>query len=168
MNLSLQSLWEKAVQCYRQGQRGSSTYFNEEETRTLDSFGVNAQEVYDYAEDFVNGGEPDLDAFLRVHEIRHHYFLKHQNGKRSPQILDPQTLPARDAEARGVRWLPRIIPKAKAKLRGELHPEIMYGCGGDRKFLRENGFHPAEFLQLVADHETDDAAIIQAVVDRKR
>jgi hypothetical protein len=27
-----------------------------------------------------------------------------------------------NSEAKGIRWLPRIIAKAKAKLRGELHP----------------------------------------------
>ena len=49
----------------------------------------------------------------------------------------------------GHRWLPRIIVKAQAKLRGEMPPELMYGCGGDRPFLKNLGIHPGDFLEAV-------------------
>ncbi|HKB91131.1 MAG TPA: DUF5069 domain-containing protein, partial [Opitutaceae bacterium] len=66
----------------------------------------------------------------------------------------------------GIEWLPRIIPKTKAKLRGELPTSLMYGCGGDRKFFKAHDIHPAEFLSLVWRHEKNDAAIIDWVVAR--
>jgi len=58
-------------------------------------------------------------------------------------------LPPKDAQLGGIEWLPRIIEKAHAKLRGEMPPELMYCCGGDRAFLREHGIHPADFLREV-------------------
>ena len=164
----LQEVWEKAVREYRAGRRGAAAFFNAEETKFLDSIGVTAQEVYDFAEDYAGGGEPDFATFAAIHDIRRAYFLEVQKGRRSSRQLDPATLPAKDAQARGIRWLPRLIPKARAKLRGELHPNIMYACGGDRAFLREHDIHPAEFLRQVWQHENDDEAVINWVEQRTR
>jgi len=47
------------------------------------------------------------------------YFLK-CNEPPSGQVLDVDKLPAKTDAVQGVEWLPRLIPKAKAKLRGEL------------------------------------------------
>jgi hypothetical protein len=30
-----------------------------------------------------------------------------------------------------------------------MHPDIMYGCGGDRAFLSKHNIHPADFLREV-------------------
>ena len=47
-------------------------------------------------------------------------------------------------------YLPRILAKARAKLRGELDPDIMFCCGGDRNFLKKHGaIPPADFLRHV-------------------
>jgi hypothetical protein len=164
----LHAAWEKAVRQYREGRRGSATFFSAEETKFLDSIGLTAQEVYDFAEDFVNGGEPDFATFAAIHDIRRAYFLEVQNGRRSAGRIEPASLPAKDAHARGIRWLPRILPKARAKLRGELHPDIMYACGGDRAFLREHDIHPAEFLRVVWQHEGSDEAVLDWVEQRSR
>ena len=59
----LQKLWESAVRDYRAGKRGAAHYFSAEERGWLEALGLTAQEVYDFAEDFVNGGEPDVAAF---------------------------------------------------------------------------------------------------------
>ncbi len=64
-------------------------------------------------------------------------------------------------------WLLRILPKARAKLRGELPASMMYGCGGDRRFFKENDILPAEFLALIWRAGADDAAIIAWVKRRK-
>ena len=61
-----------------------------------------------------------------------------------------------------------IIPKTKAKLRGELPPSLMYCCGGDRRFFQEYNIHPAEFLSLVWRQEGNDAAIVDWVVKRSK
>ena len=81
-------------------------------------------------------------------------------------MIDESSLPARTEAVRGITWLPRLLPKARAKLRGELPPSLMYGCGGDRKFFKERDILPAEFLSLVWRHEADDAAIVDWVVRR--
>lgn len=72
-------------------------------------------------------------------------------------------LPAKSAAVDGIPWLPRLIVKARLKLRGEMNPDLMYGCGGDRPFLRERGMTLPQFLQLVRDKGDDDRAIIEAV-----
>jgi hypothetical protein len=68
----------------------------------------------------------------------------------------------------GMPYLPRILAKARAKLRGTLDPDLMFACGGDRNFLRKHGnIHPADFLRAVWRAEGDDqqlAAWIQGHV----
>ena len=163
---TLHAIWQKSVDLYQDGNRDSGTYFNAEETSFLTSIGANAQEMYDFAEDFVDGGDPDFTTVAMIHDVRRAYLLEAQNGKSSEEMLDPTTLPAMDSQAEGIRWLPRIIPKAKAKLRGELHPDVMYSCGGDRNFLSTNDIHPAEFLRVVWENENNDQGIIDWVTKR--
>ena len=67
----------------------------------------------------------------------------------SEKTLEVETLPAKEAQFGGVVWLPRIIEKAKGRLRGELPNELMYCCGGDRRFFRTHDLHPADFLRYV-------------------
>ena len=160
------AIWQKAVDLYRSGNADVSTYFDEGELTFLASIGANAQEMFDFAEDFVRGGEPDYTAVAMIHDVRRAYFRERQNNTPSTEMLDPSTLPAKDSQAEGIRWLPRIIPKAKAKLRGELHPDVMYSCGGDRNFLKTNDIHAAEFLRVVWENEDNDQAIVDWVVKR--
>ncbi|GHC00042.1 DUF5069 domain-containing protein [Cerasicoccus arenae] len=156
----LESLWKKAVSQYEAGQRGSETYFTEDEAQWLASNGLTPQEIYDFAEDFVTVGDPDFTTFAMITDVRRSYFLNEMKGEKSGKTIDPSTYPPKDSEVDGIRWLPRIIGKARAKLRGELDADTMYSCGGDRKFLKENDIHPAQFLNVVANHFDDDKAII--------
>ena len=89
-----------------------------------------------------------------------------QQGHASSAVLDESKLPAKTDAIRGIEWLPRIIPKTKAKLRGELPGSLMYCCGGDRRFFKTHDILPSEFLGLVWRHEHDDAAIVDWVVKR--
>ncbi|MDX2110010.1 MAG: DUF5069 domain-containing protein [Verrucomicrobiota bacterium] len=162
----LRALWEKAVKLYGTGQRGAASYFTHAEVKTLAGHGHTAQEVYDFAEDFTNGGEPTLEDFIAVAEVRREFFLEVQKGKLSATILDMNTLPPKTASVKGIEWLPRILPKAKAKLHGEMPPELMYGCGGDRRFFRDNDIHPAEFLRIIWANLGNDEAVINWVVAR--
>jgi hypothetical protein len=66
----------------------------------------------------------------------------------------------------GIEWLPRIIPKTKAKLRGELPSSLMYCCGGDRKFFKTHDINPVEFLSVVRQNEKNDEAIVNWVTQR--
>ena len=144
---SLKIIWEGAVAKYKEGCREVESYFDEATLTELASIGLQAIDVYDYAEDFVTRGEPDFETFLMVSEARRDYFLTVQEGKPSGNTLDSSTLPPKTDEVVGIVWLPRIMPKAIAKLRGELPPETMYGCGGDRNSFTENSPHPALFLR---------------------
>jgi len=162
------ALYEKAVKQYAAGQRGAETFFNADEKAFLAANGLNSQHLYDYAEDHNNGGEPGYDRALAIELIRRDYFLNAQRGQASTRVLDGDSLPAKDAAVQGISWLPRIIPKTKAKLRGELPASLMYSCGGDRRFFKEHDIHPAEFLNLMWRHENDDAAIIAWVAQRSR
>lgn len=164
---SLKAIWEGAVAKYEEGRREVDSYFDESTLSELASIGLNAMDVYDYAEDFVTRGEPDFETFLMVSEARRDYFLTVQEGKPSAHTLDSKTLPPKTDEAAGIVWLPRIIPKAIAKLRGELPPETMYGCGGDRNFFKDNNIHPAEFLRVAWAYEDERNKLIDWVVARK-
>ncbi|WP_269541869.1 DUF5069 domain-containing protein [Cerasicoccus fimbriatus] len=157
---TLHKLWQKAVDQYAAGQRDSATYFTREEAQWLADNGVTPQEIYDFAEDYNSVGDPDFNTFAMITDVRRSYFKNQLKGQRSGKQIDPAELPAKDAEADGFVWLPRIIAKARAKLKGELDNDTMYSCGGDRKFLQRHDIHPAQFLKVVADHFDDDSAIV--------
>ncbi len=161
------ALYDQAVAKYGAGQRGAETFFSADDKAFLSANGITPQHVYDYAEDFHGyDGEPGLENALGIELVRRDYFLNVQGGRPSAAVLDPATMPAKTASVRGIGWLPRILPKARAKLRGEMPPSMMYCCGGDRDFFRERDILPAEFLALVWRLGSDDAAIIDWVVQR--
>lgn len=164
----LHALYTKACKLYATGQRGAETFFNPEESAFLAANGITAQHLYDYAEDDTGSGEPGWDKALAIEMIRRDYFLNAQNGNASRHFVDETKMPRKDDAVQGISWLPRLIPKAKAKLRGELPASLMYGCSGDRRFFKDHDIHPAEFLSLVWRHENDDAAIVDWVVARAR
>ncbi len=160
------AVYDHAVVLYAQGRRGAETFFNDTQLAWMAANGLAAQAFYDYAEDQANYGEPGFEHALTIETVRRDYFLNAQGGVASTVVADPATWPAKDAEINGVVWLPRILPKVRAKLRGELPTSMMYGCGGDRRFFKANDILPAEFLALVWRHENDDAAIIAWVTAR--
>ena len=160
-------IYEKAVALYAEGKRGPETYLTAEEKKWLAANGITPQHLYDYAEDHNNyGGEPGFEHALAIETVRRDYFLNVQGGRASSTQLDGATLPAKTDAVRGIAWLPRLLPKARAKLRGELPSTLMFCCGGDRNFFKEHNILPAEFLSLVWRHEKDDAAVIDWVVRR--
>lgn len=162
------SLYDHAVALYAEGRRGADTFFDAKQSAWLAANGLSAQALYDYAEDDVGGGEPGFGHALSIETVRRDYFLNAQNGVASTNVADPDTWPGKAEAAEGVEWLPRILPKAHAKLRGELPASMMYCCGGDRRFFKTHDILPAEFLSLVWRHEDDHPAIIAWVVARAK
>jgi hypothetical protein len=162
----LHAAWDKACALYAKGQRGADSYFGAGELAFLAANGITPQHLYDYAEDFTGAGEPFWDTALAIELVRRDYFLNAQGGKVSGVVLDETQLPAKTDAIRGIEWLPRIIPKARAKLRGELPASLMYCCGGDRRFFKAHDIHPAEFLTLLWRNEHDNDAIVDWVVQR--
>ena len=162
----LGELYEKAGQTYARGQRGAETFFNAAELAFLAANGLTAQNLYDYAEDDTGGNGPGWAKALAIESVRRDYFLNVQHGHATGRLIDQDKLPAKTDAIQGIEWLPRIIPKTRAKLRGELPPSLMYCCGGDRRFFHEHDINPAEFLSLVWRNEQNDAAIVDWVVRR--
>lgn len=158
------AIYDHAVALYAKGQRGAETFFDATQLEFLAANGITAQHLYDYAEDHNNyAGEPGYDNALTIELIRRDYFLNVQQGRASKTVLDEATLPAKADAIHGIEWLPRIIPKTKAKLRGELPPSLMYSCGGDRRFFKTHDILPAEFLSLVWRNLDNDPAIVEWV-----
>lgn len=161
------TLYDHAVALYRAGKRGAGTYFDDEAQAWLAANGLTAQHLYDYAEDDVAGGEPGFGHALAIESIRRDYFINVQGGRATGVVADPDTWPEKAAAMDGIGWLPRILPKARAKLRGELPASMMYGCGGDRRFFKENDILPAEFLALIWRAGDDDKAVLGWVKHRR-
>lgn len=159
-------LYDKAIAQYGKGGREGEKFFSTVEKAWLAANGITPQHMYDYAEDHHSGGEPGYDNALTIETVRRDYFLNVQSGRPSAIVLDEEALPAKTDAVLGIEWLPRIIPKARAKLRGELPPSLMYCCGGDRRFFKTHDILPAEFLSLVWRHERDDAAVAAWVAHR--
>jgi hypothetical protein len=156
-------LYDKAVKLYTGGNRQPATYFTADETAFLAGIGHTAQEMYDFAEDAVKYNEPSFGDALLTASVRRDYFLVIQKGKLSGRTIRMEDLPAKTAAVEGFAWLPRIIAKARAKLRGEMPADLMFGCGGDRNFLKSVNIHPADFLRYVWAAGDDDRKIIAYV-----
>ena len=118
--------------------------------------------------DFCDEAVPSPEAAVLISAARRDFLNVVQGGTTSEAQLDPGSIPAKNSELEGFVWLPRIIAKARAKLRGELHPNTMFSCGGDRKFLRTHDIHPADFLRAVWAAGDDDAAIAAYVRENSK
>ena len=159
----LRDLHEKGVDLYRGGNRDLGSYFTQGETAWLATIGLRAINLYDWAEDFTASGEPDWNTALLIAAARRDYFLVHQKGNTSTTVTEAAELPGKMETLEGIPWLPRIIAKATCFLEGGLCHEIMYGCGGDRRFLKEHDIHPADFLRAVWASSGDKARVVAYV-----
>jgi hypothetical protein len=149
-DITFLQLFERCLALHASGRRDFENFYDENDREFLASIGYQEREFYDFIEDLNNEQEPAASTALLIAAVRRDYFLTVQRGERSNDILKRDDLPTFGDEIEGIAYLPRIIAKARAKLRGELDPDLMYGCGGDRNFLHKNGDkHPADFLRHV-------------------
>ena len=148
---------------WQAGRREAASMFNAEQATFLGTIGCSAQELFDFVDDSLRYGEPDFATTLAVTGLRRKYFLEVMKAKSTGRVIDMDTLPPKSAEVDGMAWLPRIIEKARAKLRGEMPPDLMYGCGGDRAFMQEVRMKLPDFLQLVWEAGEDNRHIIETV-----
>jgi hypothetical protein len=160
------SLYDQAVKLYASGVTDQQKYFSADERALLAANGITVQNLYDYAEDHHGYGEPGYDRALAIELVRRDYFLNVQQSTPAGKTIDADKMPAKTDAVKGIVWLPRLLPKAKAKLRGELPANLMYSCGGDRQFFQKHDIHPAEFLTLVWRNFDNDQATIDWVVKR--
>src|SRR5688572_18154658 len=143
------ALFERCVAQYRGGNTDFTRYYSAADSAFLAAIGCKPREFFDFVEDYCEyDGDPSAATALLIAAARRDFFLTMQDGKTSTAVVEPADLPLKDDTSLGdTGWLARIVIKARAKLRGELHPDIMYGCGGDRSFLAEQKVHPADFLR---------------------
>lgn len=157
------TIYEQGVERYQSGNRDVNSFFSEEEISFLATIGCKPQELFDFLEDRVNYGEPDYETALQVASIRERYLREVQKGEISQDEIPASALPPKPEPLDGIPWLPRIIAKARAKLRGQLDRDTMYGCGGDRPFLASHGLTLPEFLEIVWESGDDDQKILKAL-----
>ena len=158
-------LFERCVARMKKGDADFDKWFNPDDLKFLASIGCKPREFFDFVEDHCHaeGGEPGVETALLIASARRDYFLVVQEGACSTKVVRPSDLPPKPAEMDGIPWLPRIIAKAEAKLRGEMDPDTMYGCGGDLAFCSEHHLHPADFLRVVWSAHGDRLKILQFV-----
>lgn len=158
-------LFDRCVKAYISGKIDFTAWFGAKDKAFLKSIGYREREFFDFVEDHCNadGDQPTVETALLVAAVRRDFLSIIQHGKTSQKIVAASSLPAKTAEMGGFVWLPRIIAKARAKLRGEMDPDIMFGCGGDRAFLSRHDIHPADFLRAVWAAGDDDKKILTYV-----
>jgi hypothetical protein len=156
-------VYDRGLAAWHAGKKSPAAMFDREDAAFLATIGCTAQELFDFVDDGQRYGEPDFDTTLAVAAIRRDYFLNVMKGQSTGHIASMDSLPTKTDAVDGIAWLPRLIVKARLKLRGEMPDDLMYGCGGDRPFLREMKMDLPGFLKLVWESGDDDRRIIDAV-----
>lgn len=156
------ALFDRCVNRYRSGDKDFTQYYDEKDSSLLSRIGYRPREFFDFVEDFCDEGAPSPTTALLVAAVRRDYFEVVMEGKPGTKNVAADDLPTFGDELDGIAYLPRILAKARAKLRGELDPDMMYSCGGDRNFLNKNGYiHPADFLRQVWAADGDDQKVLK-------
>ena len=163
---SFRTLFDNKVAIYKNGIQNAKAMFSKDEEDFLRSIGATPQEIFDFVEDWCDDGDPDPETAFAITKIRRDYFIQEQLGQFSKRRLSESEFPARSASLAGLEWFPRIIEKARAKLTGELPPDLMYSCGGDRRFLNKVNVSPVEFLETVREAGNNVDHIVKFVTDR--
>lgn len=159
------ALYERCLNHFQNGDPNWENYYSPDDLEFLASIGCQPRELFDFVEDFANEGVPAPSTALLVAAVRRDFFLTIQKGQPSeaPRLLRNEA-PAKADKLEGVRYFPRILAKARAKLRGELDADLMFGCGGDRAFFAEHGdLHPADFLRHVWAAGDNDQQVLDYV-----
>lgn len=161
MNNELQRFHEQASANYKGGCRTPAQILPAVDLETLAGFGITPQFVYDAVDDLARYGEPGKDVFVELARMRVEYFQTTLHGRPSANIVQESELPPKSAEFQGVSWLLRIIRKAQCFLEGSLCDDIMYGCAGDRSFLKKYNATLPAFLAVVRDSHGDPSQALR-------
>lgn len=157
-------LFSECLEKYTAGNKDFSSYYSAEDITFLQSIGYKPRELFDFVEDLADDKTPSASTALLIASVRRDYLYTMQNGQLSDHEISTADLPTFGDTLDGMSYFPRILAKARAKLKGELDPDIMYGCGGDRKFLKNHGnIHLSDFLRNVWSSGESDQHIIDYV-----
>ncbi len=153
-------LFDACCGIYGRGERDPARFYNSAEMEFLTSIGYRPREFFDFVEDHCDEGNPSPATALLVAAVRRDYFLTVQKGVSSGARVFMWDLPTFGDAYDGMPYFPRVLAKARAKLRGELDSDVMFCCGGDRNFFRRHGgIHPADFLRQVWAARDDDSRV---------
>jgi len=156
------ALFDKSVILYQKGNQDYTSHYEAVDVAWLGEIGYAPREFFDFVEDHCEFSTPSATTALLVAAVRRDYFLVEMEGRNGARNVTSDDVPARSDELDGIPYLPRILAKARAKLRGDLDPDMMFGCGGDRGFLKRGGdIHPADFLRRVWSAGDDDQKIVE-------
>ncbi len=162
------TLFDRCLAAFQSGDTDFEKYYTCEDSSFLASIGCKPREFFDFIEDFGNDGIPSISTALLVAAVRRDYFLTVQKGIPSDASLTGDDVPTFGEELEGMAYLPRILAKGRAKLRGELDPDLMFGCGGDRNFLKKHGdIHLADFLRHLWASGSDDQKITSWIKEQQ-
>ncbi len=154
------ALFDRCAARFQAGDTDFENYYTADDLAFLASIGCQQREFFDFVEDFCGEGQPSISTALLIAAVRRDYFQNVQSGSRSETKITANDIPTFGDELEGMAYLPRIIAKGRAKLRGELDPDLMFGCGGDRRFLTLHGdIHPADFLRHLWAAGDDDLKV---------
>jgi hypothetical protein len=120
-------LFFAGVDRQQHGGQSPATMFEPDEVAFLESIGCTAQELFDFADDYVHFGDVNYDDAEAIQSVRFDFFKNHLNAQPASRAMSMDEFPAKSAEVDGIPWLPRLITKARAKLRGDLPADLMYG-----------------------------------------
>ncbi|MBX3731782.1 MAG: DUF5069 domain-containing protein [Verrucomicrobiae bacterium] len=163
----LRAVYDRGVEAWKMGRRSPGSMVTASDAAFLSEIGCSPQELFDFVDDSLTYGEPDFDTVLAIQSLRRDHLLGVTGGAAVSRVTSMESLPSKSATLGGIAWLPRIIAKARLKLRGELPADLMFGCGGDREFVRSMGMSLPQFLKLVRDLDPDETAILQAVQETR-
>ncbi len=155
------ALFDRCADRFRAGDSDFENYYTPADLKFLGEVGYQKREFFDFVEDFCGDGVPTISTALLVAAVRRDYFQTGMHGKPGEKCLSRDDVPGFGEELAGMAYLPRILAKGRAKLRGELDPDLMFGCGGDRNFLTTHGdLHPADFLRQLWAAGDDDQKMV--------
>jgi hypothetical protein len=162
------ALFDRCAAEFQSGNTDFETYYTPEDLTFLAGIGCQPREFFDFVEDFCSEGEPTISTALLVAAVRRDYFLTLQKGIPSDKVLTRDDIPTFGDELKGMAYLPRLLAKGRAKLRGELDPDLMFDCGGDRRFLKTHGnIHPADFLRHLWAAGADDEKMANWILEQQ-
>ena len=160
---TFRQVYDRGVAAWDAGRKSPDLMFGADDVKFLGSIGCTAQELFDFVDDFRRYEEPDFDTALAITAIRRDYFQQVLHGRATGRVARMEDLPPKTAEVDGLAWLPRLIEKARLKLRGEMPDDLMFGCGGDRAFVQSVNMTLPQVLELARDAGENDRRIIDEV-----
>lgn len=160
-------LKDAVARFHEQANAQPSSFFLPSECEFLAEIGYTPVEMFGYVKDYATTGDPSPSTILLIAATRRCFFITSQRGIfGNARPVTEADLPAEDEDFQEIKYLPRIMRKAEAKLHGTLGEDQMFYCAKDREFLRAHGdIHPADFLHLTWAAHGDRQRMITAVIN---